>query len=61
MSIVYKYRPLLIVFSFVGHVTASEYEGGSQASWTDKIMSMKGQDEKALNQPEGVDEDEWDD
>ncbi|CAB4039990.1 Hypothetical predicted protein [Paramuricea clavata] len=44
-----------------GHVSASEYEGGSQASWTDKIMSMKGQDEKTLDQPDGVDESEWDD
>ena len=44
-----------------GQVSASEYESGNQASWTDKIMSMKGQDEKALEQPDGVDESEWDD
>ena len=55
MSIVYKYRPLLIVFSFVGDY--SEYESDSEASWMDKIMS----DENAVNQPEGVDEDEWED
>jgi hypothetical protein len=42
-------------------VSASEYEGGSRASWTDKIMSMKGHDEKTLDQPDGVDESEWDD
>jgi hypothetical protein len=42
-------------------VTASEHDGGNQASWTDRIMSMKGQDEKTLDEPDGVDESEWDD
>jgi len=40
--------------------TVSNYSGGegTGASWTDKVMSHKKQDETG-NQPEGVDDDEW--
>ncbi|XP_028404989.1 arpin-like isoform X1 [Dendronephthya gigantea] len=44
-----------------GHVSSSEYEREGQKSWTDKIMSMKGQEFQTSDQPDGVDESEWDD
>lgn len=44
---------------FPGHVTSSENET-DQKSWTDKIMSMKGQEAQTSDQPDGVDESEWD-
>ena len=61
LSISVSPLPSLFYYLYIGHVSASEHVDGSQASWTDKIMSMKGQDEKTSDQPEGVDEDEWDD
>lgn len=47
----------------LGYVSSSEYESGasSQGSWTDKIMSLKGKQDEAVDQPDGVDESEWDD
>ncbi|XP_031554087.1 arpin-like [Actinia tenebrosa] len=43
--------------------TVSNYSGGEKTgtSWTDKVMSHKGQESEPQDQQEGVEDDEWDD
>lgn len=46
-----------------GSVTAANYTGGEGAgsSWTDKVMSFKGQQDVPQDEGDGVEDDEWDD
>lgn len=42
-------------------MTATNYTGGEGAgsSWTDKVMSFKGQQEIPKDEGDGADDDEW--
>ena len=44
-----------------GSTTATNYTGGEGAgsSWTDKVMSVKGQQDTQQDEGDGADDDEW--
>lgn len=53
----------IVKLNNAGSATAANYTGGEGAgsSWTDKVMSFKGQQDVPQDEGDGAEDDEWDD